>query len=106
MNKVVELNNFDITNNTIIIDSINRDCNIFPNPFNFRINLNPNNNENFYITKNFKNVKTFNIKKIILPSLFYVNNTNIYEPFTDEELIINFDIFNNINYIENMKIQD
>jgi hypothetical protein len=90
MNKVVELNNFDITNNTIIIDSINRDCNIYPNPFNFRINLNPNNNEIFYITKNFKNVKTFNIKKIILPSLFYVNTKIITEPFIDENLIIDY----------------
>ena len=106
MNKVVELNNFDITNNTIIIDSINRDCNIYPNPFNFRINLNPNNSENFYITKNFKNVKTFNIKKIILPSLFYVNTKIITEPFIDEGIIINSNLFNNIVFIENMIIDN
>ena len=107
MNKVVELNNFDITNNTIIIDSINRDCIVYPNPFNFRINLNPNNNENFYITKNFKNVKTFNIKKIILPSLFYVNTKIIVVPFEDENLIINYNNqFDNINYIENIIIDN
>ena len=107
MNKVVELNNFDITNNTIIIDSINRDCIVYPNPFNFRINLNPNNNENFYITKNFKNVKTFNIKKIILPSLFYVNTKFIVVPFEDENLIINYNNqFDNINYIENIIIDN
>jgi hypothetical protein len=90
MNKVIELNNFDITNNTIIVDSINRDYTKYPNPFNFKINLNPNNNENFYITKNFKNVKLFNIKKIILPNLFYINTNIINIPFIDENLIIDY----------------
>jgi hypothetical protein len=90
MNKVIELNNFDITKNTIIVDTINRDCKTYPNPFNFRINLNPNNNEEFYITKNFKNVKIFNIKKIILPNLFYINTNIISSPFEDENLIINY----------------
>jgi len=105
MNKVIELNNFDITNNTIIIDSINRDYNKYPNPFNFKINLNPNNNENFYITKNFKNVKFFNIKKIILPNLFYINTNIINIPFIDESNIIDYNNqFNSNNYIENIKI--
>ncbi len=103
MNKVIELNNFDITNNTIIVDSINRDYTKYPNPFNFKINLNPNNNENFYITKNFKNVKLFNIKKIILPNLFYINTNIINIPFIDENLIIDYNNqFINTNYIENI----
>jgi hypothetical protein len=91
---------------TIIIDSNKRNINLYPNPFKFKIFFEPiYDQSNFYINRNFKNIKSFFINKIYLPNQF---NINIEYPdiLPNEELLTNSNIFNSVenNYIENKVI--
>ena len=100
--KVINKNNNDKI--TIIIDSNKRDIKKYPSPFKFKILFDPlKNQENFYINKSFKNIKSFTVDKIFLPNRYYIKTT-ITNILPDENLIIDDTIFENNNYIENITI--
>jgi len=60
---------------TIYINSADRDCVAYPNPFNYRVEFNPTNTtKNAYIQKYFKNIKFMHLKSVITPRRYYVIN--------------------------------
>jgi len=76
----------------ININSADRDCTIYPNPFNYRVEFNPSNvTKNAYIAKYFKNIKYMNLKSVVVPRRYYIINklTNlIYEsPATSKNFV-------------------
>ena len=100
-----------ITQNVLTFDSIDRDTNKYPNPFNYKVKFNPNNNNNdAFISKNYKNVKYLSLEYIIIPRKFYLlmkdlSNTN--DNLNDINNLMND--FNNIYsnmIINNFKIPD
>lgn len=57
----------------IKINSIDRNLIKEPNPFNFRINFNKNNNNEFCINSNYKNIKKITVTELVIPSRIYDN---------------------------------
>jgi len=51
----------------IYISSADRDCEVYPNPFNYVVSFNPYNTTNAYISRIFKNVKYISLRSVILP---------------------------------------
>jgi len=59
----------------IYINSADRDCLTYPNPFNYRVEFNPSNTtKNAYISKYFKNIKYMHLKSVVMPRKYYVIN--------------------------------
>lgn len=57
----------------IKINSINRNLSKEPNPFNFRINFNKNNENEFCINSKFKDIKKVIVSEVVIPSRIYDN---------------------------------
>lgn len=62
-----------ISEEIIHINSSDRDCLTFPNPFSYRVEFNPvSGTNNAYISKVFENVKFIELKNVIVPRKYYV----------------------------------
>lgn len=69
----------EVINEYIInINSVNRDCNLYPNPFNYKVLFNAGETHNANITRLFKNIKYINLKSVIVPNRCVVIKKQIY----------------------------
>jgi len=72
----------------VYINSADRDCYKFPNPFNYRVEFGASNQTtNAYIARYFKNIKYMHLKSVILPRRYAVVNrpTNIINNNTNPD---------------------
>jgi hypothetical protein len=68
----------EVINEYIInVNSVDRNCVQYPNPFDYKVLFNPADTKNAYITKVFKNVKYINLRNVIVPSRSVVLKKNI-----------------------------
>lgn len=68
----------EVINEYIInINSVDRDCIAYPNPFNYKVLFNPADTRNAYITRVFKNIKYINLRSAIVPNKYCILKKNI-----------------------------
>jgi hypothetical protein len=80
----------EVINEYIInINSVDRDCITYPNPFSYRVLFNPADTNNAYITRVFKNIKYINLKSAIVPNKYCVIKKNITLKSDDQSAFIN-----------------
>ena len=74
-NNLIKEGKTEIMNEYIVnIDSIDRDINRYPNPFNYKVYFKSIPNQTgAVINRNFKNVKYLDLQSMILPRKFYIN---------------------------------
>ena len=98
--KIKRINDYDNTHNfydnnvlgvkeeineyIININSVYRDCKIYPNPFNYKVNFNTEYNNNAVISKIFNNIKYIKLIHMSVPKKYMIN-------------IITYNIFNENN---------
>lgn len=69
--------NKEIKEYPIYIDSMNRDIKMYPNPFNYVVQLNPTDQVNgAYIERRFENVKYIKLEKAVLPKYYNLTKIN------------------------------
>ena len=96
-----------ITQNILSFDSIDRDSNKYPNPFNYKINFNPSStNTDAYILKSYKNVRYLSLEYVILPRKSYLLKKNISINNDITNLINNFSNVNQNNVYNNFIIPE
>ena len=94
----------------IKINSINRNLLKEPNPFNFRINFNKNNENEFCINSKFRDIKKVIVSEVVIPSRIYDNTigeklNGLYLHRSDTKKVIlakhnsQYDIFISNNHI-------
>lgn len=87
-------NKIDIIEYILSINSANRDCKIYPNPFNYKVFFNSNDQNNAKINRIFKNVKYIKLHTISIPRRNYVSIKNFFVySITDTYKLV--DLFNN-----------
>lgn len=66
-----------LVENICHLNSINRDINKYPNPFNYFIEFNPlQNTLNAFISKSFKNIRYIRIENSVLPNKYFIQKEN------------------------------
>lgn len=92
-----------ITQNLLSFDSTDRDINIYPNPFNYKIKFNPSTtSSDAYILKNYKNIRYLSLEYIILPRRSYILKKDISN--TEDDLSDINNLINDFDNITNNKI--
>lgn len=71
----------EITEYIININSVDRDCNLYPNPFNYKVFFNSSYTNNAIITRLFKNIKYIKLDNVSIPRRHNIinQNYNLYE---------------------------
>ena len=81
----------DITKEiTLVVDSIDRDMDTYPNSFNFRVRFNPSSSDKQpYINKKLENIKSVNLQAIILPNYYKLEKISVDQTTTtlDDDII-------------------
>ena len=77
-------------NITLVIDSIDRDINIFPNSLQFKVLFNPvSGSRKPYINKKIKNIKSINMQKVMIPNFYLLEKIDVSSSSTtlDDDII-------------------
>ena len=78
--------NQDVYEYPVLIDSVDRDITIYPNPFQYRVSLNSSSSPIApFIMRNFEKVKYIKLETAVIPRLYSLYKTNI-SPITNSDL--------------------